>query len=109
MDFDLLFKVGAITLIGGVLATIYFYFSSRKGSPPEHTPSLVPYFGVAALVGIFAYAIGTAVGIYFGCASPDSGNLCGIYGPLAVGPLLAGLALFLYGLSTKRIRGRGRS
>jgi hypothetical protein len=61
----------------------------------------VLYFGVALLVGIGAYIVGTAIGIYFACSSPTSGNLCGVYGALGVGPLLSGLALVLYGLSWK--------
>lgn len=101
MYFDALFKLGALVLLGGLLTTIYFYVSSRKVSPPEQAPSFVRYFGVAFLVGIFAYIVGTAAGIYFACSSPTSGNLCGVYGALGVGPLLSGLALVLYGLSWK--------
>jgi hypothetical protein len=99
MYFDALFKIGAIALLGGLVATIYFYVSRRKASPPEQAPSFALYFGVAILVGIGAYIVGTAIGIYFACSSPTSGNLCGVYGSLGVGPLLSGLALFLYGLS----------
>jgi hypothetical protein len=101
MDFDTLFKLGAITMLGGVLATVYFYVSRREVSPPQQPPSFARYFGVAAVVGIAAYFVGTAIGIYFACSSPASGNLCGIYGALGVGPLLSGLGLFLYGFSWK--------
>src|SRR5918995_6715270 len=99
MYFDELFKLGAVTLLGGLLATIYFYVRCRKMSPPGRAPSFALYFGVAILVGVAAYIVGTAIGSYFACSSPTSGNLCGVYGALGVGPLLSGLALFLYGLS----------
>jgi hypothetical protein len=93
MYFDALFKLGAITLSGGLLATIYFYVVCRDASAPRQGPSLVRYFAVAILIGIGGYIAGTAIGIYFACSSPAAANLCGVYGALGVGPLLAGLCL----------------
>ena len=99
MYFDAMFKLGALVLLGGLLATIYFYGKLRKGSGPGPAPAFVRYFGVAILIGIAGYVAGTAIGIYFACSVPAAGDLCGLYGALGAGPLLAGVALFLYGLS----------
>jgi hypothetical protein len=80
MYFDALFKLGAITLSGGLLATIYFYVVCRDASSPRQGPSFVRYFAVAILFGIGGYIVGTAIGIYFACSSPPTAaNLCGVY------------------------------
>jgi hypothetical protein len=99
MYFDAIFKLGALALLGGLLATICFYGKLRKDSGPGPAPALARYFGVAILIGIAGYVAGTAIGIYFACSVPAAGDLCGLYGALGVGPLLSGVALFLYGLS----------
>ena len=99
MYFDALFKLGGVALLGGLLATVYFYVSCRKASASGRAPSFALYFGGAFLVALGTYIVGTATGIYFACSGPDSGNLCGVYGALGVGPLLSGLALFLHGLA----------
>ncbi len=101
MLFDVLSKLGGITLLAGLLATPCFYVSSGKASLPGQAPSFVRYFGVAMVVGIGAYIVGTYIGICLACSSPASGNLCGLYGVFGAGPLLSGLALLLHGLSWK--------
>jgi hypothetical protein len=98
MAFDAILKLGPMVLLAGSVAMIVLYFSSRKASLSNRTPSFAAYIGVALFVGILAYAAGTATGIYMACSSADPGNLCGLYGVFGVGPMLSGLALFIYAL-----------
>jgi hypothetical protein len=97
MVFEVLFKLGAAAAPCGLISTIYFYIRRSVRSPAQ-APAFVPYFGGAFLLALTVYVVGTAIGIYFGCLSPDSGNLCGIYGALGLGPLLSGLVLCFYGM-----------
>lgn len=107
MSFDTLFKLGATSLLVGLLAMFYFYVSCRKAFPPERAPSIVRYFGVGLLIGLGAYIASAAIGIYSACSSPAAGDLCGLYGVFGVGPLVAGIALFLYGVSWRKRATRG--
>ena len=97
MLFEIIFKLGALALFSGLLLSVYFYVRYRSATEPEPKPALIRYFGFAALSGFAAYMAGTAIGIAVACAGTDAGNLCGIYGALGSGPLLAGITLSLYG------------
>lgn len=93
--------LGAIVLISGLLATILFYAGFRRSSPAA-APAFIRYFGTVAVLALVAYFVGSAVGIYVACDSPGSGNLCGIWGALGVGPVLSGIALWSYGFWWRR-------
>ncbi len=107
MSFDAIIKIGPIVLLAGLVAMIYFYVRYRDGSTSDHTSSAVRYFGIALLVGIFAYIAGAAMGIHAACSPPSVGNLCGLYGVFGVGPWLAGIAIFLYALVWTKKAHRG--
>jgi hypothetical protein len=92
----LLILAGAV-FFSGALATIYFYVRLRQVDAPGVAPSFLRYFIFAALFGFVAYMAGSAIGIAGGCSSSKSGNLCGIWGALGVGPLSCGVALWAYG------------
>jgi uncharacterized membrane protein len=102
MSFEALFVLGAVVLVTGFLATVFFYVSLRQSPSQEATPSFIRYFFFAGLLCLLAYIAGTAVGIYGACRSENSGNLCGIWGALGVGPLSAGVALWSYGFLWRR-------
>lgn len=104
--FEALARIGLVALCAGAAATIYFYVRCRTRLAPERMPSIARYFGAAVLIGIGSYVAGTMLGILGACFKDDAGNLCGLYGVFGVGPLLAGIALFLHGLSWNRRAGR---
>jgi hypothetical protein len=93
---EALILLSAAVLLSGLLATILFCVGFRR-SFPDAAPSFVRYFATAAALAITAYFVGSAMEIYGGCRSPKSGNLCGIWGALIVGPMLSGAALWAYG------------
>jgi hypothetical protein len=102
MSFDLLFALGAATLLVGWVAAIACYLQLQRRARPERMPSFTHYFGLATGIGLGAYALGAALGVGIACAPDDSGDLCGVYGVLGSGPLLAGTALTAYGLLRSR-------
>ncbi|MCW5624158.1 MAG: hypothetical protein KIT73_05520 [Burkholderiales bacterium] len=106
--FELLNTSGAVALLVGVVAVIYFYTRLGRTAPREHVPSIARYFGVAVLWAVIAFALGAAIGVYAACSTSDAGNLCGLYGFLGTGPLLCGVALFLHGRSWRKRLTRGR-
>lgn len=105
MSLDAIIKIGPLILFAGLVSMAFFYVRGRMASASGHAPGILRYLGAAALVGGIAYVAGTAVGIYGACSSPDSGNLCGLYGVFGLGPLFSGVAIFLYALSWARRAG----
>lgn len=97
MAFESLLILAGVVFLSGALATIYFYVRLRQGDWSKVAPSFLRYFTIAALFGFAAYMAGSAIGIAGGCSSSKSGNLCGIWGALGVGPLMSGVALWAYG------------
>jgi hypothetical protein len=105
MSIEALILVSAAALLSGALATISFYVSFLRASQ-DAAPSFIGYFAMAVVLAFAAYFVGSAIGIYVGCRSPTSGNLCGIWGALGTGPLVAGAALWAYGFYwRKRLAG----
>ena len=105
MAFETLLGIAAITIVAGVITCVWRYLRWRAAVPRRAAPTVLGYFGLAALVAFGAYMAGNVVGIALACASPRAGNLCGIWGALGVGPLAAGLALAAYG-PLRRARSR---
>ena len=101
MPIEVLILLSAVLLVSGVVATVFFYVSFLRASH-EAMPSFIRYFVTAVALAFAAYFVGSAVGIYGACRSPDSGNLCGIWGALGTGPLLSGIALWSYGFLWRR-------
>lgn len=97
MAFESLLILAGAVLLTGALATIYFYVRLRRSNGPRVAPSFLRYFAIAALFAFAAYMAGSAIGIAGGCSSSKSGNLCGIWGALGIGPLMSGVALWAYG------------
>jgi hypothetical protein len=102
VTFQTLFILGAAVFITGLLATVFFYISAIRSSSTKEAPSVWRYVSRAVLIAFAAYMAGSAIGIAGGCYSPKSGNLCGIWGALGVGPLLSGIALWAYGLNWRK-------
>jgi hypothetical protein len=100
--------MGPVILLAASVAAIFFYIRIRRATTSGRSPSIMRYFGGALVVAALAYAAGTATGIYVACSSPDSGNLCGLYGVFGIGPLLAGIAIFVYALVQSRRYARER-
>ncbi len=98
VSFEALFILGAVVLLVGMLSMVVFFVLIHRTLPPERAPSLLRYFGFAGLCGLVAYLAGALLGIELGCAAVDAGNLCGVWGALGAGPLLAGVVLEAYGL-----------
>jgi len=88
-------SIGPLVLVAALVAMIYFY---AKVPASHRSSSILRYLGVVLLVGVLAYFAGAAIGIYAACSSPSSGNLCGLYGVFGIGPLLSGVAIFVYAL-----------
>ena len=109
MSFEALLIVAAAVLVTGALATIYFYVTLHASVPGESMPSFVRYFAFAVLLAFLAYFVGSAAGIYVACRPANSGNLCGIWGAVGVGPLSAGIALWSYGFWWRRRLGHAAS
>ena len=97
MAFETLFAIAWLVFISGLLAAVYGYIRLRRDRSHGAVPSFVRYFVLAGLFAFAAYMAGTVVGIAGGCSVRNAGNLCGIWGALAVGPLLSGTALWVYG------------
>ena len=98
MSFEALFILGAVALLVGLMTLVFCFVFIRRATPAVRAPSLARYFGFAGLYGLVAYLAGAMLGIKMGCGAPDAGNLCGIWGALGAGPLLAGIVLGVYGL-----------
>ena len=102
MSFEEFLLFGLIAFASGMIACPVDYL--RKFQAPR--PPGFRYFGVAVIVAVASYLVGSFAGIGVMCASPSSGNLCGIWGALVTGPLLGGLSLWLYGPAFRRLKVR---
>ena len=96
MTFNTLLVVAAIAVATGGVSCVWSYLRWHAAAPPGAAPTVLGYFGLAALFTFGAYVAGSGAGIALACAEP-AGNLCGIWGALGSGPLAAGLALAAYG------------
>lgn len=101
VSFQALLAFALLALVSGAVACLVSYV--KLFAPPR--PSLVRYFGIALIVAIVSYLVGSFTGIAVLC-SPTAGNLCGIWGALVSGPLLCGVSLWLYGPVYRRRAGR---
>jgi hypothetical protein len=90
LAFRVLFQVGPLAALAGLLATIVLYLVYRKAA----RLTFWRYFGLCVLAGVMGYVAGSAVGIGIACSTPKGGSLCGLMGIFGVGPLLAGIAMF---------------
>jgi hypothetical protein len=99
MSFETLAILGAISLVTGAVSCLVFYL--RRFERPR--PSFFKYFALAVVAAFIAQTVGAFAGIMLMCSSPDAGNLCGIWGALGTGPLLAGLVLWAYGPVYRRL------
>lgn len=102
MSFEGFLLFGLAALASGVIACVVYY-GWRLEAP---RPSVFRYFGLAIVVALASYLIGSFTGIGVMCASPSSGNLCGIWGALVTGPLLGGLSLWFYGPAYRKLTTR---
>lgn len=102
MSFETLAILGGISLVTGALSCLVYYLR-RLGRP---RPPAFRYFALAVVAAIVAHVAGAFAGIAVMCSSADSGNLCGIWGALGTGPLLAGLVLWMFGPVYRRTGAR---
>jgi hypothetical protein len=102
MAFDAVMTIGPWALLISLVAMVFFYIRYRKVPASDRALSVVGYFGVTLALGLLAYVVGAAAGIFAACSSDSSGNLCGLYGVFGTGPLLAGIAIFYFALIRAR-------
>jgi hypothetical protein len=93
--FRLLYRIGPMALLTGIVATvlIYFIYAYVVGSERR---SFGRYLGASIIIGAIAYGIGAAIGVAIACSTPKGGSLCGLMGIFGLGPLLAGISMFAY-------------
>ena len=96
LAFRVLFQVGPLAAMAGIVGTILIYFVFPRALEPERQRTFWRYLGASALAGFVGYVAGTAIGIGIACSTPKGGNLCGLMGVFGVGPLLAGISMFSY-------------
>jgi hypothetical protein len=91
--------IGPMVLLTGVFSLAVFYLIYHYAPTPKKQVSLGRYVLVALAIGALAYVIGTVAGISAACISDSAGNLCGLVGVFGAGPLLSGVAIFMYARS----------
>jgi hypothetical protein len=102
VSFEALAILGALALVTGAVSCLAYYL--RRFQQPR--PSAVRYFASAVVAAVVAHVAGAFSGIAVMCSSADAGNLCGIWGALGTGPLLAGLVLWTFGPVYRRAGAR---
>jgi hypothetical protein len=80
----------------GIAAAVYYYVKYRDAPEPKRHPSGVLYALSILGVAILAFLIGSFAGISVACRSQAAGNLCGLWGVLISGPLLATAAMITF-------------
>jgi hypothetical protein len=100
---DVTYDLGPLVLLAGIAACIVLYLRRRRAAPSVAADSAPRFFGLAMLVGIVAWLLGTVIGIYAACSASGAGNLCGLYGVFGVGPMCAGIAIFAYAIVRRRL------
>jgi hypothetical protein len=82
----------AVALVGA----IFLYRQHCKARPHHSIPPLV-YAAIILVCAVVAYLAGMILANEFLCASPSSGNLCGLIGIFIWGPLVSAFAILSIG------------
>lgn len=103
--FNVLLSAGPMVLLAALVAVPVYYMIYRHAPTPQRPSSLAQYLLACLGVGALAYGTGTMIGIFVICSFREAGNLCGLAGVFGVGPLLSGVAVWVYAhLWTRRMR-----
>ena len=80
----------------GIAAAAYYYVKYRDAPEPKRHPSGLLYALCILGIAILAFLIGAFAGISVACRSSGGSNLCGLWGILISGPLLATAAMISF-------------
>ena len=96
--FALSLLVGVLSPAIATVCTAGFYIRHRRARPePERRFPLVTYIWILLGCGVAGYLFALGFGIDLACVRYPSGNLCGLFGVFAAGPLGASLAILSAG------------
>jgi hypothetical protein len=87
---------GMLALLIGLLSLPVYYIVYRRAPEPKHPRSLAIFLLAALGIGLIAFVVGMALGIFVTCFAEGAGNLCGLAGVFGTGPLLAAAAMIGY-------------
>ena len=93
---SLLLIAGVFSPLVGIAAAVYYYIKYRDAPEPKRRPSAFLYALGVLGIAILAFLVGCFAGISVACRSPAAGNLCGLWGFLISGPLLATAAMITF-------------
>lgn len=83
----------ALLLLALIMVPVYFLSWRSAPQPKKHLSGWL-YLFLCLVSALPAFFTGMAAGIWLACSSPDSSNLCGLFGVFGTGPLLAGMAIW---------------
>ena len=110
--FPFLMILGFISPVISIVAALIFYAVHRHRVEPERRVRAVTYILWLIAGGGIAGFFGWIFGLSAACSSPQSSNLCGLWGFFVTGPLSFSLAIFFVGLALFLVRpsqSRGRT
>jgi hypothetical protein len=93
---NLLIKIGPVVLLLGLIVSIALAAFGFVRHADDKARWLGRFVLSAAVIGVAALFVGTALGIAVFCSSEKMGNLCGLGGVFGLGPLLAGISLVIH-------------
>ena len=93
-------------IVASVCAVLFYVRHCRAYPNPEARISLVVYVLALLVCATIAFFIGMQWGITWACSSRWGGNLCGLVGIFAVGPIAAAVAIFSVGASIMLLPGK---
>jgi hypothetical protein len=96
--FALSFFVGILSPAVAIICAARFYIRhSRTRAEPKRRFPIAAYVLILLGCAVVGYWFGLAFGIDLACVRYPSGNLCGLFGIFAAGPLGASLAILFVG------------
>ena len=95
-------RLGFVSPVAATVLATFFYLRHRDRIEPERrVPALAYALAVIVAAGIAGLA-GMVWGVSLAC--PETGNLCGLFGVVATGPIAALLAAVLVELALSLVR-----
>ena len=96
--FLLLFFLGLLSPVVAIICATLFYARHRRARPNlERRVPPVAYVLILLVCAVVGYWFALWCGIELACVRYPSGNLCGLFGFFATGPLGASLAILFVG------------
>ena len=87
--FLILFLLALVSLPTALACAAFFYKTGRAYC------GWLMYGLILLISAVAAYVLGVSVGIDLACVRYPSGNLCGLFGFIVIGPLASSLAIVL--------------